>query len=340
MKKLLILLIFALLIFSCEKKEEDIILKGKVIDENGTPLPGVTIIVEDINAKFLTQEDGTFFISYPFEKKTYTIKFIKDGFIDEEKKVDIINSENEIEVTLKYNTYEKITKKGVLLIGTSLNNKPLSYSEGGNKLGFEMDLIRKISNDLALSPIILNIKRENLLTSLINRDVDIVISSISPNDLKLDLREKLIFSKPYFIDGYVMIVRENESKIKDFSSLNGRTVYVTDKNLVEIIKEYSPNVKRIEVESCVEYCLEDLQKVLSDVIITKYSIASYYTKRYKKIKIVDFVYDKKEYTIILRKEDEEVLNKINEILTKFIENGDFYKIYNAWFYPLDNFKVN
>jgi ABC-type amino acid transport substrate-binding protein len=340
MKKIIVIFILFLLFFSCEKKENNIILKGKVFDENGNPLSNVTIIVEDLDTHFITEDDGKFIISYPFEKRTYTLKFYKDGFVEEEVKVDIINSENEIEVTLKYNTYEKIAKKGVLIIGTSLTNKPLSYTEGGNKLGFEMDLIRKISEKLALSPIIFNIRREDLIKSLINRDIDIVISSISKKDINNELLDDLIFSKPYFIDGYVMIVRENENRIKDFSSLNSRNVYVTEKNLIDIVKTFSPNVKKVELEKCIEYCLEDLGRVLTDVIITKYSTAAYYTKRYKKIKILDFVYDKKEYSIILRKEDKEVLNKINEILQNLIEIGDYYKIYNSWFYPLDKFKVN
>lgn len=340
MKKLIILLIFILFFISCEKKTQNIVIKGKVLDESGEPLSDVEILILDLGLNYKTNEDGTFMISYPFEKKTYTIKFHKDGFIDEEKKVDLIDDEEEIEIILSYNTYEKITKKGTILIGSSLDNKPLSYSEGGNKLGFEMDLIRTISSQIALSPIILNIKKEKLIESLINRDIDLVISSISENDVNSELKNNLVFSKPYFIDGYVIIVRYNEEKIKNFSTLNGRRVYVTEKKLIDIIKSFSPNVKNIELETCLEYCLEDLERVVADAIITKYSVASYYTKRYKKIKIVDFVYDMKRYSIVLRKEDKEVLKKIDEIILNLINSGEFYKIYNRWFYPIDKFKVS
>jgi len=222
MKKLLIFLILILTFISCEKKVDNITIKGKVVDENGFPISDVEISILELNIDSKTDENGTFLISYPFEKKTYTLKFHKEGYVDEERKIDLIDNEEEIDVTLLYNTFKKITKKGTILIGTSLDNKPLSYTEGGNKLGFEIDLIRTISNKLALSPVILNIKRDEILNSLINRDIDLVISSISEGEIDGELKEKLIFSRPYFIDGYVIIVRENESKIKDFSSLNGR----------------------------------------------------------------------------------------------------------------------
>ncbi len=48
----------------------------------------------------------------------------------------------------------------------------------------------------------------------------------------------------------------------------------------------------------------------------------------------------KSYSIILRKEDEEVLKKIDEIILNLITSGEFYKIYNRWFYPIDKFKVS
>lgn len=340
MKKLIILLIFIIFFSSCEKKLQEIVLKGKVLDENGFPISDVNILILENGLNFKTQEDGTFYIRYPFEKKTYTILFHKEGFIDTEKKVDLIDDEEEIEIILTYNTLEKITKKGTILIGTSLNDKPLSYSEGGFKLGFEIDLIRKISDQLALSPIILRINKEKLIESLINRDIDLVISGISEKEINSELKDKLIFSKPYFIDGYVIIVRNNEEKIKDFSTLNGKRVYLTEKNLVDVIKKFSPNVKKIEFETCIEYCLEDLERVVADAIITRFSTASYYVKRYKKIKIVDFVYDTRSYSIILRKEDEEILKKIDEIISNLIQTQEFYKIYNRWFYPIDKFKVS
>lgn len=340
MKKLIIVLILILFFISCEKKIQNIVIKGKVLDESGQPLSDVEILILDLGLNFKTNEDGTFHINYPFEKKTYTIRFHKAGFVDEEKKIDLIDDEEEIEVTLTYNTYEKITKKGTILIGSSLDSKPLSYTEGGKKLGFEMDLIRTISSQLALSPIILNIEKEKLIESLLNRDIDLVISSISKNDVYHELKNYLVFSKPYFIDGYVIIARDNEERIKNFSTLNGKRVYVTEKNLINIIKSFSPNVKNVEHETCLEYCLEDLERVLADAIVTKFSTASYYTKRYKKIKIVDFVYNMRSYSIILRKEDEEFLKKIDEIISNLINSGEFYKIYNRWFYPIDKFKVS
>ncbi|MGB9750130.1 MAG: transporter substrate-binding domain-containing protein [Caldisericia bacterium] len=340
MKKIILFLFIILVLTGCEKKVENFIIKGRVLDENSNPIPNVNIYIDDIGLTYEGDESGNFLISYPFEKKTYTLKFYKEGFVTEEKKVDIIENESDIEVYLKYTTIEKVLKKGVLTVGTDLNNKPLSFIEGTIKSGFEMDLIRRISNDLLSTPVILNVKKENLISSLLNFDIDLIISSISKNFVINDKdNEKLIYSKTYFIDGYVIVIREGDTRIKNFSSLKDKKILVTDKSIIPILKDKIQGIKTIDYEPCVETCIKNMQYVLYDAIVTKYSIASYYTKMYKKIKIVDDVLNKEEYVIIMRAEDSEFLDRINLSIENLIKSKEFYKIYNNWFYPLDKFKV-
>jgi len=340
MKKIIIFLFIILVLSGCEKKVENFIIKGKVLDENSTPIPNVNIYIDEVGLTYESDESGNFLISYPFEKKTYTLKFYKEGFITEEKKIDIIESESEIEVHLKYTTIEKVLKKGVLTVGTDLNNKPLSFVEGVVKSGFEMDLIRRISNDLLSTPVILNVKKYNLISSLLNFDIDLVISSIS-KDFIINNKDsgKLIYSKTYFIDGYVILIRESDTRIKSFSSLKDKKVLVTDESIIPILNSKVQGIKSIDYEQCVETCIKDMQYVLYDAIVTKFSIASYYAKMYKKIKIVNDVLNKEEYVIILRAEDSELLERINLSIENLIKSKEFYKIYNNWFYPLDKFKV-
>lgn len=341
MKKLILFLFLILILTGCNKKVENYIIKGTVFDENSTPLSHVNIFINEIGLTFESDESGNFLISYPFERKTYTLKFYKEGYITEEKKVDILENEVVLEVFLKYTTVEKVLKKGVLLVGTNLNNKPLSFIEGTNKSGFEMDLIRSISKDLVTSPVILNVPKEKLIPSLLNFDVDLIISAISKDFIeKSDYNDKLIYSKPYFIDGYVILVRDSDNRIKGFSSLKDKKVLVTEESLIPILNSYVPGIKTIDVEPCIETCIKDMQYVLYDAIVAKFSVASYYTKRYKKIKIVNDVIKKEEYVIILRSEDYELLERINLSIENLIKTKEFYKIYNSWFYPLDKFKIS
>ncbi|HQO99421.1 MAG TPA: transporter substrate-binding domain-containing protein [Caldisericia bacterium] len=341
MKKIVLFLLIILVLTGCEQKVENSVIKGRVLDENSNPISNVTIFIDELGLTFESDESGDFIISYPFEKKTYSLKFYKEGFVTEEKQVDIIENESVVEIYLKYTTNEKVSKKGVLMIGTDLNNKPLSFVEGTNKSGFEMDLIRRISKDLLTTPVILNVEKENLISSLLNFDVDLVISSISKDFVNnIEDKEKIIYSKTYFIDGYVILVRENDNRIKGFSSLKDKRILVTDKSIIPILNNNVQGIKTIDYESCVETCIKDMQYVLYDAIVTKFSSASYYTKMYKKIKIVNDVLNKEEYVILLRAEDGELLEKINMSLENLIKSNEFYKIYNSWFYPLDKFKVS
>lgn len=343
MKKILLFLIlFVFIVAGCDKKDnENFVIKGKVIDEDQNPISNVNIFINDLGLTFETDESGNFNIFYPFERKTYTLKFYKEGYITKEEKIDIIGDETNITVSLKYTTLEKTLKKGVLFVGTDLENKPLSFIEGSVKVGFEIDLIKKILSSLFISPVILNVKKNDSIESLLNSDIDLVISSISKEFIENHKdKNKIIYSRPYFVDGYVIIVRENEKRIKDFSSLKGKRVLVSDKSIISILEKNVNGIKTIDYEPSIENCVKDMQFVLYDAIVTKFSLASYFVKRYKKIKIVNDVLNKEEYVIVLRSEDYELMDKINLKIDELIKTKDFYKIYNSWFNPLDKFNVN
>jgi len=127
------------------------------------------------------------------------------------------------------------------------------------------------------------LKKENLISSLLNFDVDLVISSISKNFVNNnENKDKIIYSKKYFIDGYVILVRESDNRIKGFSSLKDKRVLVTDESIIPILNNNVKGIKTIDYESCVETCIKNMQYVLYDAIVTKFSSASYYTKMYKK----------------------------------------------------------
>ncbi len=63
-------------------------VKGKVVDENGNPVPGAMVVVKEAGLKTATDENGYFVISVA-KPGTYTICAKKDGYLPNSTKVEI-----------------------------------------------------------------------------------------------------------------------------------------------------------------------------------------------------------------------------------------------------------
>jgi len=331
-KRLTLLIIIILLLSSCGK--EEVIIKGRVRDTSGFPIEGVKVEIENLGISQFTDSSGNFLFEDSFEEKTYILKFEKEGYKTLTKKIDAIKGENSVSVTLECGTLERILKKKVFIVGMDLNNKPFSFVECSDKHGFDVDLIREIGERMLASPFIMNVPEDELLVALKDGDIDVAISSLEVKDI-----DGISFSTPYFIDGYSIVIRKREWRIKTGDDLKGKVVEVTDKRILKRIKELFPGIKRIDYEENLEKAMADLDRVLVDAVVSPYSLAAYYCKRYKKVKMVDYLIDEKKYAIAVRGSDEKLLEKVDEILLEMFEDGTYNKIFSKWFYPLDSTSI-
>ena len=55
-------------------------LTGKVTDETGTPLPGITVAIKNTRSGAMTDVDGNFVINADLKPGTYTVSFSGIGF--------------------------------------------------------------------------------------------------------------------------------------------------------------------------------------------------------------------------------------------------------------------
>lgn len=77
-------------------QQETVVIRGKVIDESGQPVPGVNIIIEAYNTGTITSADGTYELKVPDENVSLIYTFI--GF---EKQTIAVEGRTEINVQLK-----------------------------------------------------------------------------------------------------------------------------------------------------------------------------------------------------------------------------------------------
>ncbi len=123
-------------------QQQPIIVKGKVLDEQGLPVPGVNIIVLDYNTGTITSADGTYELRVPDLKVTLKYTFI--GFVDQEVALD---GKTEINVTLQ----TEVSEIGDVVVTGYYNQTKESFT--GAATTISADKLQEVSNTNVLQAI-------------------------------------------------------------------------------------------------------------------------------------------------------------------------------------------
>jgi TonB-linked SusC/RagA family outer membrane protein len=105
-----------------EHKTAPIKVDGKVVDNTGTPLPGVSVRIKNANVGTVTGPDGGYSIVVPDENATLIFSYI--GFVNQEIAV---NGRQTIDVKLVENN-NSLNEVVVTALGISRQKKALAYS--------------------------------------------------------------------------------------------------------------------------------------------------------------------------------------------------------------------
>ena len=211
MKKLTVFLTFALLLIAQAYAQSPRTVTGKVTDDKGTPLSGVTISAVGVNKNALSENNGSF--SIQVSEKVKTLKLTYVGFDSKEVSITGISTVtvslspedkalNEV-VVVGYGTQKKrdITGSIASVKGEALANKPTQSFEqalGGRAAGVQVVIPSGVLN----APPVLRIRGANSISLssyplIVVDGVPVftgdgsstnaagnVLSSINPNDIE------------------------------------------------------------------------------------------------------------------------------------------------------------
>jgi TonB-linked SusC/RagA family outer membrane protein len=211
MKKLTVFLTFALLLIAEAYAQSPRTVTGKVTDDKGTPLSGVTISAVGINKNALSENNGTFSIQVSEKVKSLKITYV--GFDSKEVSIAGVSTItvslspedkalNEV-VVVGYGTQKKrdITGSIASVKGEALANKPTQSFEqalGGRAAGVQVVIPSGVLN----APPVLRIRGANSISLssyplIVVDGVPVftgdgsstsaagnVLSSINPNDIE------------------------------------------------------------------------------------------------------------------------------------------------------------
>lgn len=219
----------------------------------------------------------------------------------------------------------------VLKVGAEATFPPFEFQDEKSKeyVGFDVDIMKAIGKQMGMEVQIVNTGFDGLIPALEGSQIDVIASAMTITE---ERSKKVTFSKPYYKSGLSIVVKADDSVIKNFKDLEGKRIAVqigtTGAEQAKKIKD----AKVREFNSASEAFLE-LKAGGADAVVNDLPVNEYYLAKggSKEAKLVGEVLNAEEYGIAVAKKNTELAANINKGLEEIQKNGEYAKIYEKWF---------
>ena len=216
---------------------------------------------------------------------------------------------------------------GSLTIAVPVDEPGLGVRTGDTYSGFEVDTATYVAAALGVPAANITWRearptnREQLLTS---GEVDLVFSTYSITE---ERKQQVDFAGPYFLAHQDLLVRRNDEEVIGPENLNGRRLCsVPGTTSAQLLRDRYRN--RITLQEYPQYsdCVAALAKgdvdavSTDDVILAGYAAQPQYKGR---LRVVGDGFSDETYGVGVRKGDAAMVDKVNQALTAYIDDGSW-----------------
>ena len=219
-----------------------------------------------------------------------------------------------------------------IVVGLDDNFPPMGFrDEKGALVGFDIDLAReaakRLGAEVEFKPIDWNAKEAELG----GKRVDVLWNGLTITEPR---KEKIAFTAPYLENRQIVIVTA-KSAVKTKADLAGKVIGVQEgSSAVEAIDKdpAGKTVKQLKKFGDNVTALMDLSTGRLDALVVDEVVGRYYTaKKAGEYVILDEHFGTEEYGVGVRKDDAELLGKIQKAMDEMKKDGAAARISNQWF---------
>lgn len=221
-------------------------------------------------------------------------------------------------------------KKKEYIFATDATWPPLEFVEDGVLTGFEVELVPLIGQAVGVDMKAKNIPWETIFAGLANGAYDGVASGVTVTE---ERKATMAFSQPILNVGQVVIIpKSSAGKINSVEDLKGKKVGVQIGTTGDFALDKYDVVKRQYDD--IGLAIEDMLNNNIDAAVCDSLIASDFVlanDNYKKIlTIAGDKFTEEIIAIAVQKKNTELLDLINQGLTKIKEDGSFDQLKAKW----------
>lgn len=226
--------------------------------------------------------------------------------------------------------WSRIAESGVLRVGVDPTYPPFAVAEGEELRGLDADLARAVAADLGLEAQFTYFGFDGLYDALATEQVDVLISAMvmAPHRMK-----DFAYSDPYFNAGQLLLTPVGETAIEEMADLRGRTVAVElgSQGHMEA-NQWQRRVPELAVETygTPDETLDAVAAGRADAGIVDGISARLYLADHGGVQVAGEPVTVEPYAMVVRIEDELLLERLNESLDRLQESGRLDEMIGRW----------
>lgn len=214
---------------------------------------------------------------------------------------------------------------GKLVMVTNAEFPPYEYYDKNVIVGIDADIARAIADKLGVELDIQDMAFDSLIPAVQSGKADFTAAGMTVNE---DRKKNVDFTDTYAEAAQVIIVKEG-SEIKTPDDLTGKKIGVQTGTTGDIYADDIENAEVNRYNKGMEAVMALSQDKIDAVIIDR-EPAKVFVKENAGLVILDEAFTEEEYAIAVKKDNKELLDKINGAIKELKESGELKKIVDKY----------
>ncbi|RMF00367.1 MAG: amino acid ABC transporter substrate-binding protein [Chloroflexi bacterium] len=225
-------------------------------------------------------------------------------------------------------TLAEIRRRGTLRVGLDASFPPFENIDADGQIsGLDVDIARAVAADLGVQAQLVNIGFDGLYDALLARRVDVVISGLPVDPRRT---QDVAYTRNYFNAGQMLVAPANNPDITRTADLTGRTVAVEWGSQADMearrLAEQIPGITLVRRETAAA-ALEAAHSGAADAaIVDGVSAAGAAALGLRPVEQLTDEW----YAAAVHIESRELLDAVNQTLTRLEDNGQMAQIRARW----------
>ncbi|KOS30538.1 ABC transporter substrate-binding protein [Bacillus anthracis] len=206
--------------------------------------------------------------------------------------------------------------------------KHFNYKKNDGKLvGFDVEIGEALAKKMNMKPTPITNPWETLIQGLKAKKYDVILGSMAITE---ERKKEVNFSNPYYRSGAQIFVAKKNTSISSPEDLKGKKIGVVKASTFkELVAKHKDQITEYDSDIT---ALMDLEPGRIDAVITDQMVGLRMIKEGKSnIKEAGKPLKPEEIAKAIRKDDKEMVEKVNKALDDIIKDGTYEKITKKWF---------
>ncbi|MDR7811706.1 basic amino acid ABC transporter substrate-binding protein [Lacrimispora sp.] len=214
---------------------------------------------------------------------------------------------------------------GKLVMVTNAEFPPYEYYDKNKIVGIDVDIARAIADKMGVELDVQDMAFDSLIPAVQSGKADFTAAGMTVNE---DRKKNVDFTDTYAEAAQVIIVKEG-SEIKTPDDLTGKKIGVQTGTTGDIYADDIENADVNRYNKGMEAVMALTQDKIDAVIIDR-EPAKVFVKENAGLVILDEAFTEEEYAIAVKKDNKELLDKINGAIKELKESGELKKIVDKY----------